>query len=116
MCNNVIVNKSSIFVLYITLLNLHENQLFENCISGVILPNIAVDRLYCHFCQQHSGDISMLEHFVAVPAFLIVELSSNCIDQIFFSFKYGRVRSTLCTQSSGSMYKSSFYSGCKRQH
>ena len=26
----------------------------------------------------------MLQHFVALPAFLVVELSSNCIDQIFF--------------------------------
>ena len=27
----------------------------------------------------------MLQHFVLLPTLLIVELSSNCIDQIFFS-------------------------------
>ena len=26
----------------------------------------------------------MLQHFVLLPTFLIVELSSNCIDQILF--------------------------------
>ena len=27
----------------------------------------------------------MLQHFVLLPTFLIVELSSNCTDQIFFT-------------------------------
>ena len=33
-CNNTVVSKSSIFLLYITPLNLLQNQSFENCISG----------------------------------------------------------------------------------
>ena len=37
--NNTIVSKSSIFLLYITLLNLFQNQSFENCISGSIFNN-----------------------------------------------------------------------------
>ena len=81
-CNNTVVSKSSIFLLYITPLNLFQNQSFENCISGSILPNSW--RLYSNFCQKDSGVVSMLRHFVLLPTFLIVELSSNCIDQIFF--------------------------------
>ena len=38
-CNNTVVSKSSIFLLYITPLNLLRNQSIENCISGSILPN-----------------------------------------------------------------------------
>ena len=42
----------------------------------------------------------MLQHFVLIPTFLIiVELSSNCIDQIFFPMTRECIRSTLCTQS-----------------
>ena len=82
-CNNTVVCKSSIFVLYLTPLNLLQNQSFENCISATILPNSC--RLYCNFCQKDSGDVSMLQHFVLLPTFLIVELSSNCMDQIFFT-------------------------------
>ena len=37
--NNTVVSKSSIFLLYITPLNLFHKQSFENCISGSILPN-----------------------------------------------------------------------------
>ena len=40
----------------------------------------------------------VLQHFVLLPTFLIVELSSNCIDQIYISYDYGCIRSTLCTQ------------------
>ena len=97
-CNNTVVSKSSIFLLYLTPLNLLQNQSFENCISRSILPNSW--RLYCNFCRKDSGDVSMLQHFVLLPTFLIiVELSSNCIHQIFFPYDYGCTRSTLCTQS-----------------
>ena len=37
------------------------------------------------FFQKDSGDVSMLQHFVLLPTFLILELSSNCIDQISFN-------------------------------
>lgn len=96
-CNNTVVSKSRIFLLYITPLNLLQNQSFENCISGSILPSSW--QLYCNFCLKDSGDVSMLQHFVLLPTFLILELSSNCIDQIFFlPIDYGCIRSTLCTQ------------------
>jgi len=39
-CNNTVVSKSSIFLLYITPLNLLQNQSFENCILGVYLTII----------------------------------------------------------------------------
>ena len=47
-----------------------------------ILPNSSA--LYCDLCQEHSGDLSMLQHFVILPRFLTMELSSNYINQIFF--------------------------------
>lgn len=40
--------------------------------------------MHCNFCQKDSGDVSMPQQFVLLPTFLIVELSSNCIDQLFF--------------------------------
>ena len=80
-CNNAIIKNTSIFVLYINFPNLLHNQ-FENYVSEAIPPNSSA--LYCDFCQEHSGDLSMLQHFVTLPTFLSVELSSNYIDQIFF--------------------------------
>ena len=80
-CNNGIVKNTSIFVLYITSSDLLDNP-FENYVCEAILPNS--NAIYCDFCKQHSGDLSMLQHFVTLPRFLTVELSSSSIDQIFF--------------------------------
>ena len=80
-CDNVVVKETSIFVLYITSVNVtHRN--FENYVSEAILPSSAA--LYCDLCQMHCGDISMLQHFVLFPTFLSLELSSNCIDRLMF--------------------------------
>ena len=80
-CNNVLIKNTGIFVLYITSLNLLHDQ-FENYVSEATLPNSST--LYCDLCQENSGDISVLQHFVTLPTFLSVELSSNCIDKLFF--------------------------------
>ena len=80
-CNNAIIKNTAIFVLYINSPNLLHNGL-ENYVSEAILPNSSA--LYCDLCQEHSGDLSMLQHFVILPRFLTMELSSNYINQIFF--------------------------------
>ena len=41
---------------------------------------------YYDSSKKHSGDISALPHFVTLPTFLTIELSSNCIDQMTFSW------------------------------
>ena len=54
----------------------------------------------------------MLQHFVLLPTFLILELSSNYIDQIFFPLTMdvlGQHYVPNCTYSL--MFQSSFYSG-----
>lgn len=81
LCNNEIIKNTSIFVLYITFQNLG-HSLFENYVSEAILPSSRA--LYCDSCQQHSGDVSMLQHYVTLPKFLLIELSSNCINKIYF--------------------------------
>lgn len=80
-CDNRIVKEATIFVLYLTSVNITHRK-FENYVSEAILPNSAA--LFCDFCQRHSGNISMLQHFVLLPTFLSLELSSNCIDRSVF--------------------------------
>ena len=55
---------------------------FENYVSEAVLPSTAA--LYCNLCQRHSGNISMLRHFLLLPTFLFLELSSYCIDRLGF--------------------------------
>ena len=80
-CGNQIIYSTTIFVLYITCPNIISTQ-FANHVSEAVLPHSRA--LYCDSCQKHSGDISALQHFVTLPTFLTIELSSNCIDQITF--------------------------------
>ena len=80
-CNNEIVKNTCLFVIYITCQNLGHG-VFENCVCDAILPSSRA--LFCDLCQQHSGVVSVLQHFVTLPRFLLVELSSNCISQIYF--------------------------------
>ena len=63
-CSNVLVKETDVFVLYLTFANLLQNQ-FENYVSEAILPNSST--LYCDLFQQHSGNISLLQHFVTLP-------------------------------------------------
>lgn len=51
-------------------------------IYEAILPSSRA--LFCDLCQQHSGVVSVLQHFVTLPKFLLVELSSNCINHIMY--------------------------------
>ena len=62
--------------------NLSRHNKFENSVSEAILPNSTT--LYCDLCQTYSGDISSLQHFVTMPMFLTIELSSNCINGVVF--------------------------------
>ena len=80
-CGKQIIYKTGTFVLYITCPNIISTQ-FANHVSEAVLPHSS--GLYCESCQKHSGDISALQHFVTLPTFLTIELSSNCIDQITF--------------------------------
>ena len=89
--SSTIVKETSIFVLYMTSVNMAHRK-FENYVSEAILPSIAA--LYCYLCQRHCGDISMLQRFVLLPALLSLELSSNCIN---FSTYYGCIGSQLHT-------------------
>ena len=71
-CSNVLVKETDVFILYLTFANLLQNQ-FENYVSEnlkimfLILPNSST--LYCDLFQQHSGNISLLQHFVTLPKF-----------------------------------------------
>ena len=80
-CSIGITKNTCIFVIYITCQNLGLS-LFENFVCVAILPSRRV--LFCDLCRQHSGVVSVVQHFVTVPKFLLVELSSNCINQIYF--------------------------------
>ena len=92
-CNNEIVKNTGIFVIYITCQSLG-HSVFENCVCDAILPSSRA--LFCDLCQQHSGVVSVLQHFVTLPKFLLVELSWNCINQIYFP---------LCTDVLGEGYE-----------
>ena len=74
LCNNQIVKTTSTIVLYITCPNILPTE-FKNCVTEAALPNSRP--LFCDSCQRHSGDISALQHFVTIPTFLPIELSSN---------------------------------------
>ena len=63
-CSNVLVKETDVFILYLTFANLLQNQ-FENYVSEAILPNSST--LYSDLFQQHSGNISLLQHFVTLP-------------------------------------------------
>ena len=80
-CDSTIVKQRTIFVLYKSSVNMTQIN-FDNYISEAILPSTAA--LYCDLCLSHCGDISMLQHFVLLPTFLTLELSSNCIDRLIF--------------------------------
>ena len=81
LCRNQIVKNTDICVLYITSPRLSSIE-FESSVSEAFLPNTRA--LYCDVCQKHSGDVSELQHFVILPTFLKIELSSHCIDHILF--------------------------------
>ena len=36
------------------------------------------------YCQNHSGSVASLRHFVCLPTFLMIELSPDFITQMFF--------------------------------
>nr|XP_058940949.1 uncharacterized protein LOC131769209 [Pocillopora verrucosa] len=78
LCNNQILKTTSTIVLYITCPNILPTE-FENCVSEAALPNSSP--LFCDACQRHSGDISGLQHFVTMPKFLHIELSSISFGQ-----------------------------------
>ena len=67
-CSNVLECKGNrrIYTLLDSVANLLQNQ-FENYVSEAILPNSST--LYCDLFQQHSGNISLLQHFVTLPNF-----------------------------------------------
>ena len=82
-CTHLITNFSSVFVLYITSRDL-----------------IA---LVCTVIYAYSGNIFTLQHFVTMPIFLTIELSSDCINDI------GSSRFLVLVERIGSMFWSSFH-------
>ena len=62
--------------------NLSRHNKFECSVSEAVLPNSTT--LYCDLCQIYSGNISSLQHFVTMPMFLTIQLSSNCINYAVF--------------------------------
>ena len=62
-------------------LSCHDNK-FDCSVSEAVLPNSTT--LYCDLCQTYSRDISLLQHFVTMPTFLTIELSSNYINCVVF--------------------------------
>lgn len=100
LCNNTIINSTTIFVVYITYY-----------VSEAILPNSR--GLFCELCHQHSGNLSRLQHFVTLPTFLTVELSFNCLDKIFFPLRMEVLSQNYVLKGMVRWFKSSFYSGYK---
>jgi len=82
LCNNEIIKNTSIFVIYITCQNWCHSS-FENYVSEAILPSSKA--LFSGLFQQHSGDVSVLQYFVILPKFLLIELASTCINQVYFT-------------------------------
>ena len=80
-CNQQITKSTDVVVLYITHQHIHQNG-FESSVSEAMLPNI--NKLFCVHCQNHSGSVALLRHFVSLPTFLMIELSSDCITRMFF--------------------------------
>ena len=74
-CNQEITKFTDVFVLYITYRHINQNG-FESSVSEAMLPNI--NRLFCVYCQNHSGSVASLR------TFLMIELSPYCITQMFF--------------------------------
>ena len=81
LCGNRIIKTGNTIVLYITCSNPISKN-FENHVSEAVLPSTRA--LYCDICQRQSGDICGMQHFVTLPTFLNIELSSQCIDRIHF--------------------------------
>ena len=75
-CNQQITKSTDVVVLYITHQHIHQNS-FESSVSEAMLPNI--NELFCVHCQNHSGSVALLRHFVSLPTFLMIESSSDCI-------------------------------------
>ena len=81
LCGKRIIKTGNIIVLYITCSNPISTN-FENHVSEAVLPSTRA--LYCDICQRQSGDICGMQHFVTLPTFLNIELSSQCVDRIHF--------------------------------
>ena len=81
LCGNRIIKTGNIIVLYITCSNPISKN-FENHVSEAVLPSTRA--LYCDVCQGQSGDIRGMQHFLTLPTFLNIELSSQCVDHIHF--------------------------------
>ena len=81
LCGNRIIKTGNIIILYITCSNPISTNL-ENHVSEAVLPSTRA--LYCDICQRQSGDICGMQHFVTLPTFLNIELSSQCVDRIHF--------------------------------
>ena len=79
LCGNRIIKTGNTIVLYSACSNPISKN-FENHISEAVLPSSRA--LYCDICQRQSGDIRGMQHFVTLPTFLNVELSSQCVDRI----------------------------------
>lgn len=77
-CNNQIVETTGTIVLYITCPNILPTE-FKNCVSEAALPKSRP--LFCDSCRRPSSDISALQHFVTMPNFLPIELSSTSFGQ-----------------------------------
>ena len=81
LCGSQIINNASIIVLYIRCTAANAYQ-FDNFVSQAVTPT--ANRLFCGSCNQYSEDITVMQHFVTLPTFLSIELTSNFINQISF--------------------------------
>ena len=93
LCGNRIIKTGNISVPYITCSNPISKN-FENHVSEAVLPSTRA--LFCDVCLGQSGDIRVMQHFVTLPTFLNIELSSQCVDRIHFPLN-ADVLSNFCT-------------------
>lgn len=77
----VILHNTSLFTLYITSLNLSQNKFEDQCFCSYIKEKQWINY---DVCQNHSGDISTLQHFVILSKFLCIDLHQNITGEVFF--------------------------------
>ena len=96
-CNQQISKSTDVVVLYITHQHIHQNG-FESSVSEAMLRNI--NKLFCVHRENHSGSVALLWHFVSLPTFVMIEMSSDCVVVfIFFWLNKKKWNENLCARA-----------------
>ena len=106
LCNNEMIKKYK-FIRYLYYLpNLGSHCIWELCFR---VNTAKWQNTFLWFVPQHSGDVSVLQHFGILPKCLLIELASTCINQVYFTCTMD-----IWTRRHGTLCKSSLY--CRNTH